>query len=549
MSLSAAVFTQKKAKPVSHRRCASSLSTKGTIAHMRMSFIGKVKGQPASRDDITHIMREVKDECMELNCLLAGGPHERFLSRFARGWAFRVFCIMMIAANTLYIGYEADWAIKDAFKTFEKHVHPESHGDDVAIMDMLFVLWFTLELLLRMGGQLGDFLWGPDKRWNTLDALLVLLSWFEVLVPGARSNFSFLRIFRVFRLVRVVRVVKSVPQLRSLRTMVFAVLNSFVCLLWAYAFMILMLYVFGVIFVKAVEGYLRSLPEDPTPDQTADVVEMKLYFGTMYETMVSLGASITGGNDWMQYAELLRKVNDNDMYFMIFQFYIFFIIVGLLNVVTGIFVDSAVCTRTEDEVVESFRINQSRTREEMRSIFERADTDGSGNVTFDELEFLLDDSSRVRAYFAGLDLDPSEARSMFVLMDLDKSGSVDIDEFVDGCLKIKGHAKSIDVLSIMYDNANQYEYFTRLLDKLSHDMEQLKGRSGVRHESLKSSGQLPERNEYQALSQKPAARMGEHNGLTSVVTTSVVAFATEASETPTRGGGQTKDDDSQSSLR
>ena len=37
----------------------------------------------------------------------------------------------------------------------------------------------------------------------------------------------------------------------------------------------------------------------------------------------------------------------------VFLFYIGFSVIGLLNVVTGVFVDSAVCTRTEDEA--SFR--------------------------------------------------------------------------------------------------------------------------------------------------------------------------------------------------
>ena len=49
---------------------------------------------------------------------------------------------------------------------------------------------------------------------------------------------------------------------------------------------------------------------------------------------------------------------------MIFIFYIGFCMVGLLNVVTGIFVDSAVCTRTEDEAahftaLECFRATRS----------------------------------------------------------------------------------------------------------------------------------------------------------------------------------------------
>ena len=55
------------------------------------------------------------------------------------------------------------------------------------------------------------------------------------------------------------------------------------------------------------------------------------------------------------------------------RFYIFFCLIGLLNVVTGIFVDSAVCTRTEDEVVESYTEEQGRLCKEMKRIFADAD--------------------------------------------------------------------------------------------------------------------------------------------------------------------------------
>ena len=41
-----------------------------------------------------------------------------------------------------------------------------------------------------------------------------------------------------------------------------------------------------------------------------------------------------------------------EFYFILFNFYIAFCVMGLFNVVTGVFVDSAVCTRTEDEIVQ-----------------------------------------------------------------------------------------------------------------------------------------------------------------------------------------------------
>merc|ERR1712072_1479377 len=99
--------------------------------------------------------------------------------------------------------------------------------------------------------------------------------------------------------------------------------------------------------------------------------------------MVSLFAAISGGNDWMTYGELLRQVGrGSQFYFMIFTFYIGFCIVGMLNVVTGIFVDSAVCTRTDDEVVRGWEEDQQRTSEKIKQIFLEADEDQTGTLSF-----------------------------------------------------------------------------------------------------------------------------------------------------------------------
>merc|ERR1719484_344931 len=105
----------------------------------------------------------------------------------------------------------------------------------------------------------------------------------------------------------------------------------------------------------------------------------------MYETMVTLILSITGGNDWMMYGENLRLIQHGEMYFLIFCFYIGFSVVGVLNVVTGIFVDSAVCTRTDDEVVQCWKEDLQRTSEEVKNIFVSADRDASGAMSYEEL--------------------------------------------------------------------------------------------------------------------------------------------------------------------
>merc|ERR1719195_2325376 len=87
---------------------------------------------------------------------------------------------------------------------------------------------------------------------------------------------------------------------------------------------------------------------------------------------------------------------------------------------------------------------------EMRELFIEMDRDSSGTVSLDEIQSYLQDP-RVQSYFQALGLDPNDTERLFKLIDHDDSGDVDVDEFLEGCLRLKGQARSVDVISLMHD--------------------------------------------------------------------------------------------------
>merc|ERR1712242_113048 len=100
--------------------------------------------------------------------------------------------------------------------------------------------------------------------------------------------------------------------------------------------------------------------------------------------------------------------------------------------------------------------SQHRTKyiKEALTVFHDADKDHSGMVTFDEFEqHLLD--PRVQAFFQCIELDPVEARRLFRLLDVDGNKEVDADEFVAGCMCLKGHAKTMDVAALLMEVRRQ----------------------------------------------------------------------------------------------
>ncbi|CAE7948557.1 NaCP60E [Symbiodinium sp. KB8] len=414
-----------------------------TLSGLRIGMLKSPTVFPGEKApwSMPELLQLIRGEC----CAAPG--RGSIVQRFADGMLFRTMCVLAIGANTVYIGYVADAHLTNSYN----RMMGLDHYQPAVYPDILFAVWFTLELMVRILAEKVSFFTGEDMWWNVFDVFLVLNAIIELSAPEGVIDLSLLRVFRVFRLVRVVRVVRTVKALRSLRTMLFAMLNSFSALLWAFVLIGIVMFVFSVIFDMAISYSYDSMDPSSSGDR-AEVERINRYFSTLFDTMVALFCSITGGNDWWMYAELLRGIYFGEVYFVLFAFYVGLSSVGVLNVVTGIFVDSAVCTRTEDEVVESWTEDQKRTAEEVRRIFKEADRDMSGSMTYRELENHLQ-NPWVKAYFSGMDIDASEAAIIFTLMDSDRDNEVTIDEFVDGTMKLKGHAKSIDILSVMYDNA------------------------------------------------------------------------------------------------
>lgn len=83
-------------------------------------------------------------------------------------------------------------------------------------------------------------------------------------------------------------------------------------------------------------------------------------------------------------------------------------------------------------------------RVQFEKMYEQMDSDNRGLVSLDGFQEHMDDD-KVSGFFILLDIDPSDASALFKLLDDDGSGQIDPDEFVDGCLRLQGLARSIDL--------------------------------------------------------------------------------------------------------
>ncbi|CAE7172745.1 unnamed protein product, partial [Symbiodinium microadriaticum] len=83
------------------------------------------------------------------------------------------------------------------------------------------------------------------------------------------------------------------------------------------------------------------------------------------------------------------------------------------------------------------------------SPFPAAFSEGSG-ITFAMFEEKIN-SPEVREYFSAMGLDIWDAWTFFKLLDVDGGGEIEVEEFLMGCLRLRGQASAMDIQRIIHE--------------------------------------------------------------------------------------------------
>merc|ERR1712176_41958 len=188
-----------------------------------------------------------------------------------------------------------------------------------------------------------------------------------------------------------------------------------------------------LMYAKAI--YLTELVAASDIDD-GDRDELNEYWGTLSRSILSLYQSISGGMSW---GLLIKPVMDHvsvGASIVFFSIYILFATLVMLNLVTGVFVDGAQ------------KIIQQEKEEEMVSVlrktFRRMDEDQSDDISWAEYQTQVVQGG-MDEYFHAFNLSMEQGKQLFQLLDVDDSGSLSIDEFVEGSKRLNNPARNVDV--------------------------------------------------------------------------------------------------------
>merc|ERR1712060_134724 len=89
--------------------------------------------------------------------------------------------------------------------------------------------------------------------------------------------------------------------------------------------------------------------------------------------------------------------------------------------------------------------------------------------TMHEVEHMLM-QPYTHAYLQSLSICVTDAWTLLKLIDKDHSGTVDVEEFIHGCMALQGEAKAVHIATLAYDQCALVEVLDEFMDEVSQQL-------------------------------------------------------------------------------
>eukprot|EP00928_Gymnodinium_smaydae_P020699 TRINITY_DN18009_c1_g2_i1.p1 TRINITY_DN18009_c1_g2~~TRINITY_DN18009_c1_g2_i1.p1 ORF type:complete len:635 (+),score=101.23 TRINITY_DN18009_c1_g2_i1:30-1934(+) len=383
--------------------------------------------------------------------------NQTWLQRTTSASSYEIVNAVAIVLNALFVIIETEYRSVSAMNRSYASNFDSGTMYSHVISD-LFCLIFSTDLTLRILSERAAFFRRKERLWNVFDFVVVLIAvletiarWSEYASGGMSSmsdflsKFAMLRIIRLLRVVRWTRAIRTNRFFRELRIMVYSLMAAVKPLIWSVVLMGVFIVLFGVFFVDGLVAACTQLGPQ-SPQCSADLQQ---YFGTLSRASTSLYMSMSGGVDWGDVYEALRRLSNEYRY--VFLLFITLGIMALQNVVTAVFVEVTTQRAQKDRelLVQQETEERIEFMQTMQRVFDELDTNGSGTLSLGEFEQQMDDE-HILSFLSTLAIDVKQVRTLLMLLDRNQDGEVDIEEFINGCLRLKGEAKSLDMAILQF---------------------------------------------------------------------------------------------------
>lgn len=358
---------------------------------------------------------------------------QHVFSRLVGSRCFALFSLTIIICNTVWMGWEVN------------NITPDNR-EHLLTVNRAFLVWFVVELCLRMAVYRLDFIFGPDYRWNVFDFMMVMAS-----VPEFFSTsltFSHIRILRLARITRTAFLIRKLKLMVDLREITTTIVCTTVSMFWCSLAIVVVSYIFAIFFMQVLHR-----------DHTG--ADRHRYSGEIYTEMftstgnsvMTLLAFVTGGLEWYDVYQDLHEPEAK--YGLVI--YIFFMTVGCLNITVGVFCNKANEAAMMNQQLRLEKEEHLRTQKvkDLAHIFELIDREHRGFIEWDQFRrFLKSHHAPAMLQVHGLQM--FDMRKLWELMDSydgSKDGCVDMAGFVMGIVRLSPDFVSTNLITLQVEVA------------------------------------------------------------------------------------------------
>eukprot|EP00929_Paragymnodinium_shiwhaense_P070327 TRINITY_DN35622_c0_g1_i2.p1 TRINITY_DN35622_c0_g1~~TRINITY_DN35622_c0_g1_i2.p1 ORF type:complete len:554 (+),score=97.71 TRINITY_DN35622_c0_g1_i2:190-1851(+) len=377
----------------------------------------------------------------------------------ARQRLLDVVMSLVIVSNFLLVGVKVEHIASSLTTDFPQVLKA---------LDIAFFVFFSVDILLRVFKNPAVAFRGSMRIGTIFDTLVVFCDFLELVLDI--SYMQLLALLRLPRLFRIARLFKSVEFLSHQNLVIAAVLASGKFLLSTCCMLLVLMFMVGVVFCQAVAVHRIGSIDAAVPQG------LSYWWGSLGRSMLSLFEAICGGCDW---DELLAPLFDvSPMLVLVFLLYIAFLLIAVMNIITGIFVDSA--------IRQTVRAKDVLFSKHLRSLY--TDLCGDSKWISRQNFFHSMTQTKSKQYLRESGLDLYDVAALFDLLDEEDAGMVSADAFIDGIVRLRTGTKFLDILALL----SQIE---TAMDAIGEDIDNvyttLVSRSGGSDSAQAVDGEVP----------------------------------------------------------
>eukprot|EP00928_Gymnodinium_smaydae_P063186 TRINITY_DN4684_c0_g3_i2.p1 TRINITY_DN4684_c0_g3~~TRINITY_DN4684_c0_g3_i2.p1 ORF type:complete len:666 (+),score=125.16 TRINITY_DN4684_c0_g3_i2:294-2000(+) len=354
---------------------------------------------------------------------------------------------VLILANAFSIGY------------FAKRPTATGQMGAPEIADMIFGLAFAFEMCIKLcrHGVRRHFL-GIDRLWNRFDAFIVLLGLLDlfmtIFISSSTfnpSSFTALRIIRLARLTRLARIVR-IQLFRELKLMLYGIVALLRTLLCAILLLLLTVYFLGIIMVQTASEGVKVVEDQEVLFDSLPLSMFTVFRCLMIGDCTALDGSPLSLHMHSQFGWIFTLVYCAASIVMNY---------GVGSLITALVVDSTLnaaklvefkqSLNKEEKMKTAVRLHKLATLlEEKQQVLNGDDFASEDRTLLYMNRTTFDQAMRdnvVKKLLDELDIDETDQHDLFEALDSDGNGRVEIEELIQGVVKMRGKARKVDVVA------------------------------------------------------------------------------------------------------